>query len=214
MNPNDPEENPEAFQWMKESPEPNADYPPVQSPLHVKSNASSSSLEKQQIMGQSRPRPHRGNPSDPRQSGGWRNSPDHQQGGARRSITSESGSDGSNASHSLMQPGHRRERSDKKNNSSDGSYPVSPSRTSRPSLDTGHHRVGSVPKFGAWDESDPASGEGYTFIFEKMKKEKQSPAPPFSPVNPQASYYSNAQEKGRSSSRSKICCCLFSSGTD
>ncbi|KAE9450711.1 hypothetical protein C3L33_17385, partial [Rhododendron williamsianum] len=30
-----------------------------------------------------------------------------------------------------------------------------------------------VPKFGDWDESNPASAEGYTHMFEKVREEKQ-----------------------------------------
>lgn len=37
-----------------------------------------------------------------------------------------------------------------------------------------HHRAtSSIPKFGAWDEADPRSGEGFTAIFAKVKEEKQ-----------------------------------------
>ncbi|PON52174.1 RIN4, pathogenic type III effector avirulence factor Avr cleavage site [Parasponia andersonii] len=36
-----------------------------------------------------------------------------------------------------------------------------------------HHRAASIPKFGAWDVNDPKSGEGFTFIFDKLKEEKQ-----------------------------------------
>lgn len=38
---------------------------------------------------------------------------------------------------------------------------------------TQHHRATSIPKFGAWDVNDPKSGDGFTFIFEKLKEEKQ-----------------------------------------
>lgn len=39
---------------------------------------------------------------------------------------------------------------------------------------TQHHRAtSSIPKFGAWDEADPRSGEGFTAIFEKVKEEKK-----------------------------------------
>lgn len=30
----------------------------------------------------------------------------------------------------------------------------------------------AVPKFGEWDESDPASADGYTHIFNKVREEK------------------------------------------
>ncbi|KAL5773931.1 hypothetical protein ACOSP7_011488 [Xanthoceras sorbifolium] len=31
----------------------------------------------------------------------------------------------------------------------------------------------SVPKFGAWDDTDPTSGEGFTVILNKVKEEKE-----------------------------------------
>lgn len=34
----------------------------------------------------------------------------------------------------------------------------------------------AVPKFGEWDENDPASADGYTHIFDKVRKEKQDTA--------------------------------------
>ncbi|KAK4785896.1 hypothetical protein SAY86_002585 [Trapa natans] len=37
-------------------------------------------------------------------------------------------------------------------------------------------KVSTVPKFGAWDENDPASGEGYTHIFNKVREERQTEA--------------------------------------
>ncbi|KAH7569415.1 hypothetical protein JRO89_XS06G0157600 [Xanthoceras sorbifolium] len=49
------------------------------------------------------------------------------------------------------------------------------------------HRRASVPKFGDWDEMDPASGEGFTVIFDKLKEEKQIATANFLPVTAQAS---------------------------
>lgn len=73
-----------------------------------------------------------------------------------------------------------------------------------PICDEQHHRVASVPKFGAWDELDPKSGEGFTVIFNKVKEEKQA-ASQIAAVPTQSNYYSNAaQGHGRSSSRSKV----------
>ncbi|MCO5607131.1 hypothetical protein L7F22_061324 [Adiantum nelumboides] len=33
-------------------------------------------------------------------------------------------------------------------------------------------RASAIPKFGAWDEKDPTSGDGYTLIFSHARKEK------------------------------------------
>ena len=39
----------------------------------------------------------------------------------------------------------------------------------------GQNKEGTlVPEFGAWDVTDPKSGEGYTDIFRKIREEKQS----------------------------------------
>lgn len=112
MNPNDPEENPEAFMCMREG--------------YVNSNNSISSSEKQKNKGgHSRP------PAHPRNN--IITSSNQQKSGSHRSITSESGSERSGSDYSLMQPGHRRVRSDmkkKKNTSSDhGSNSFSTSGT-------------------------------------------------------------------------------------
>lgn len=116
MNPNDPEENPEAFKRMREG---------LESAVHVNSNNSVSSLEKHHTKGHySRP------PAHPRKSTTTSNNYQPKS-GSHRSITSESGSDRSGSDYSLMQPGHRRQRSDmkKKKNSSVGSNSFSPSVT-------------------------------------------------------------------------------------
>jgi hypothetical protein len=34
----------------------------------------------------------------------------------------------------------------------------------------------AVPKFGAWDENNPASAEGFTHIFDKVREERQTGA--------------------------------------
>ena len=34
-------------------------------------------------------------------------------------------------------------------------------------------RSAAVPKFGEWDETNPASAEGYTHIFNKVREERQ-----------------------------------------
>ncbi|KAK8515797.1 hypothetical protein V6N13_139236 [Hibiscus sabdariffa] len=48
-----------------------------------------------------------------------------------------------------------------------------------------HRRAPSIPKFGDWDENDPASCENLKAIFESVKEEKKSPSFPTSP--PQSS---------------------------
>ncbi|KAJ6999340.1 hypothetical protein NC653_010130 [Populus alba x Populus x berolinensis] len=63
-----------------------------------------------------------------------------------------------------------------------------------------HHRAASIPKFGAWDETDPRSGEGFTVIFNRVKEEKQIASTTFPSVPTQPG---SPRNKGNSSSRSK-----------
>lgn len=74
-------------------------------------------------------------------------------------------------------------------------------------------RVASVPKFGAWDETDPRSGEGFTAIFNKVKEEKQIAAAKF-PQVPVGQTVGQTGHGGRDSAglKSKVCMwiCLHS----
>lgn len=63
-------------------------------------------------------------------------------------------------------------------------------------------RAASVPMFGAWDERDPKSGEGFTVIFNKVKEEKQIAASTFPPVPAQPINQPNNQE---TNTKSKVC---------
>ncbi|KAF5746177.1 RPM1-interacting protein 4-like [Tripterygium wilfordii] len=40
----------------------------------------------------------------------------------------------------------------------------------------------SLPKFGEWDVNDPASAEGFTVIFNKVRNEKKTGGKPDSPA--------------------------------
>ncbi|XP_024989232.1 RPM1-interacting protein 4-like [Cynara cardunculus var. scolymus] len=51
-----------------------------------------------------------------------------------------------------------------------------------PADDIVSHRSASVPMFGAWDEKDPRSAEGFTVIFQKVKEEKHIAATKFPPI--------------------------------
>ncbi|GMP75660.1 hypothetical protein CsSME_00032664 [Camellia sinensis var. sinensis] len=64
----------------------------------------------------------------------------------------------------------------------------------------------SVPKFGAWDERDPKSGEGFTVIFDKVKQEKHIAAAKVPTMPPPPSNYMNSQKKN---TRSKVCIHVF-----
>ncbi|RVW45866.1 RPM1-interacting protein 4 [Vitis vinifera] len=129
INPNDPEENPEAFMFGRSEATP----------------------------------PHHLNPQKPPQKK------------TTRSINSESGSEKSNLDYSHLRK--KSQLSDGGSSSLSPSVP-GPSHTRLKSIgtpppDDHAHRVASVPKFGAWDETDPTSGEGFTVIFNKVKQERQ-----------------------------------------
>lgn len=58
-----------------------------------------------------------------------------------------------------------------------------------------------VPEFGAWDVTDPKSGEGYTAIFSEIRKEKQSATRHVPSKTPSLNNCSNIQNQcGRPSS--------------
>ncbi|KAG2684394.1 hypothetical protein I3760_10G075200 [Carya illinoinensis] len=192
INPNDPEENPEAFMYMgRGGLEMTADYRAVQAPSHLHVDSSTKSVspeEKQHIdQGHTSHRSHRRNPSD------------LQKNGNPRIIEFDSGSSlyRSKSDYSLMQqPSYRRKRSDnKKTPAADGVDCFSSTVAG----------ASSIPKFGAWNEADPKSGEGFTVIFNRLKEEKQTETSHF-PVEQQQqpSYHSNTERHERSSPRSKV----------
>ncbi|KAA8520162.1 hypothetical protein F0562_014418 [Nyssa sinensis] len=207
MNPNDPEENPEAFMSGRGGARSDGVSHAVQVPVQVNSDESMSA-EKRRIEGYKKQNDH------------WRSSSDHQKNGSRKSMTSESGSNNSNSDHSLLQPNHRRTRSDRKKSIGEANYnfvPMSPAPHrlrggSNPSEDMSYSSA-SVPKFGEWDERDPTSGEGFTLVFNKVKEEKQISAAKFPAVPPEPSNYSKSQKKN-TGSKSKVCCWFFSCGSN
>ncbi|KAL6281968.1 hypothetical protein ACE6H2_012897 [Prunus campanulata] len=213
-NPNDPEENPEAFKTM-------LDFQAAQPPYNGMSSSSTSRTltnpKADQTEGDAGHGAHRRKTSA----------------GSRKSNISESGSERSNSDYSLLQQQqsrHRRERSDRRKSSmassgtgSDHSS-TSHSQSKPKSTTSSHHshsdllshdthtRVASIPKFGDWDEKDPQSGEGFTYIFEQMKEEKKTASQfPIMPQIQAANHLNSANKRGKSSSKSKSksWCCLF-----
>ncbi|KAJ7946354.1 putative RPM1 interacting protein 4 [Quillaja saponaria] len=140
----------------------------------------------------------------------------------QRSVTSESNSDKSNSDFCLLPPSQEHTESNKKkcmtgeggissttrssfSLSIQGGQAVQKRSTSHPTDVKNHHKSPSVPpKFGAWDEEDPKSGEGFTVIFDKVKKEKEDAAARLPTPSP------NIQSKQEKSSflGSKLFCCL------
>ncbi|XP_028126346.1 RPM1-interacting protein 4-like isoform X1 [Camellia sinensis] len=192
MNPNDPEENPEAFMFGGR----------MGTGSDGVSNKSMS-LEKQHTEGLHQHKGHR------------RNTSDQQKSGSHRSVTSESGSEkSSNSDYSLLQQKHRHTRSTTRKKSTtevNNLGLASPGHdrlrsASNQLNDMSYGSAASVPKFGAWDERDPKSGEGFTVIFDKVKQEKHIAAAKVPTMPPPPSNYMNSQKKN---TRSKVCIHVF-----
>eukprot|EP00268_Persea_americana_P038479 TRINITY_DN3805_c1_g1_i1.p1 TRINITY_DN3805_c1_g1~~TRINITY_DN3805_c1_g1_i1.p1 ORF type:complete len:279 (+),score=59.14 TRINITY_DN3805_c1_g1_i1:319-1155(+) len=129
---------------------------------------------------------------------------------SRSSSSSHSGSDKTSSDYSLLKSHHHLHVHEGGNSSSGQAIFMKSGNARR---DEVPQRVASVPKFGAWDETDPRSGEGFTAIFNKVKEEKQIAAAKF-PQVPVGQTVGQTGHGGRDSAglKSKICCCLFSRG--
>ncbi|KAI3440181.1 AvrRpt-cleavage domain-containing protein [Psidium guajava] len=202
MNPNDPEENLEMFMFGRGGVEIDDDP------------RASDAFEQNISEGHRRVNLHRRTPSDRRKSTA-----------SRASVWSESGSEKS-SSDSRQNLSQRRARLDRRKGLTESSNSLSASVASvpkharqrsgsKPSGDS-HRRAPSIPKFGAWDETDPTAGESFTVIFNKVKEEKHNTSTNFPVVPPEPVTYSSNQKKqeSSSSSRSKICCCLCFGGRE
>ncbi|KAL6217751.1 hypothetical protein ACLB2K_010968 [Fragaria x ananassa] len=92
----------------------------------------------------------------------------------------------------------------------------SPSWEGKPSYESSHGTPGrsrlkprdespdkgaAVPKFGEWDENNPASADGFTHIFNKVREEKAGKVPG---TPPEPSYYTSRKPAGGDSAKS--CC--------
>ncbi|XP_019707831.2 NOI-like protein [Elaeis guineensis] len=72
------------------------------------------------------------------------------------------------------------------------------------------HRATLVPRFGFWDEKDPKSAEGFTVIFNRVKEEKHmaSTRLPTLPAKPIACPVGQ-NDYCHASSKSRMWCCLW-----
>lgn len=189
MNPNDPEENPEAFMFAGGGATGNDG-----------DNSDKVILAKKHQVEEWKPV--------------FPKTADRQKNVSRKSMTSESSSYKTNSDYS-QQSNNRHARSEQKNSSSERSNsfcppspgPTRPRNGYNPADNIASQRSASVPIFGAWDERDPKSGDGFTVIFEKVKEEKQIAAAKFPPVPQQPTNFSNSYNKKET--RAKKCCCFF-----
>ncbi|KAL0363199.1 UNVERIFIED_CONTAM: RPM1-interacting protein 4 [Sesamum calycinum] len=124
-----------------------------------------------------------------------------------KTVASESSSDKSPSDSSVtpvLRPSHRRKKSDRSKYTSYSHVPPSPGLNQS---DDFSPRAVSVPRFGQWDENDPRSAEGFTVIFNRVKEEKQIAAAKFPPVPLQN--FNNHQASQEKETKSKKCCGLF-----
>ncbi|KAM3328053.1 RPM1-interacting protein 4 isoform X2 [Capsicum galapagoense] len=187
MNPNDPEENPEAFAYRR------YDYVSINV-----SPAKKSAVETPQYH-----YGHRGKPS----AGSGQNKST----GSTSSKLEFFGDSQSISGFPVKQLARRQGTcgvTKNKNDRGNGFVLPSPNRLMKNSRNPSDDlSCSSVPKFGAWDEKDPKSGEGFTVIFNKVKEEKHTAAAKFPIVQPQSNIPSSHNHK--TNAKSKVFCCLF-----
>lgn len=153
------------------------------------------------------------------------NSPHHRYGGSsagdtpRRQARHSIGSDRS-TDHSPLHP-HSQARvggksigvsspSWERKAPSDGSQGLAPSTPGRSRLRSVNRgdspdRGPAVPKFGDWDETDPAAAEGYTQLFNLVREEKQSDT---GKVPTMPSEMSNSTTQKQANENTKGCSCF------
>ncbi|RDX58382.1 RPM1-interacting protein 4, partial [Mucuna pruriens] len=101
----------------------------------------------------------------------------HRSRGSSGGFTAEFGSEQTHYDHSVIHHSdHKRNRS--KGGTSVKSFSSSTHNNTHRSEsssfnDHTKHQATAIPKFGAWDVTNPKSGEGYTAIFSKIKEERQ-----------------------------------------
>ncbi|XAR60952.1 hypothetical protein NMG60_11034507 [Bertholletia excelsa] len=90
-------------------------------------------------------------------------------------------------------------------NSYDSSHGTPGRSRMRPSRgDETPDQSAAVPKFGDWDENNPASADGYTHIFNRVREERHTAASMSPNVSQQPSYSSMGKQKTHDDT--KICC--------
>ncbi|CAH2052582.1 unnamed protein product [Thlaspi arvense] len=89
-------------------------------------------------------------------------------------------------------------------NSYDGTGRSKPKPNVR--ADESPEKVTVVPKFGDWDENNPASADGYTHIFNKVREERSSGA------NVSGSSRTPTHTSSRSNPSNTFKCCCFGFG--
>ncbi|XP_062195806.1 RPM1-interacting protein 4-like isoform X2 [Phragmites australis] len=160
INPNDPAENPEAFSSAAPSPNRSEGRSAAPPPRHERRPSDAPPLS---------PNPYAG-------------SPYHRHGGGETPRRGGGGGGRTGGGYSVEQsPVHPYSHSSKADYSESGGYGLVANSVERSRAKGGSRgnetptRGSAVPKFGDWD-SNPASADGYTHIFNKVREEKQSQA--------------------------------------
>ncbi|KAK4268276.1 hypothetical protein QN277_024956 [Acacia crassicarpa] len=200
INPNDPEENPDLVLHNSSSadqhpPKPRAD---LKDPAGKQS--SKSSLELQRST-DGNPNNSFGSPARPGGHGGG--SADTRKKPARQSAGSEYSFERSPLHRQARTPGRDSPAWDGKN-SYENSHGT-PGRSRLKPVNRGDEtpdRGAAVPKFGDWDESNPASADGYTHIFNKVREERQGGAGNVPGTPPNRPYVRNKVDDDKAQS----CC--------
>ncbi|WOK96613.1 RPM1-interacting protein 4-like isoform X1 [Canna indica] len=181
INPNDPQENPEAFNENSAASNPKDEvhasredylHQPTQSPLRHGTGTHKSSTESSPLHRHGYQR-NSGEHSIERSP----HHPHYQVKAATRAGVSSPSRGPPEGGHTL--PGRSRMRTG-------GRGDETPEKGS------------SVPKFGEWDENNPSSADGFTGIFEKVREEKKH-GPAKSPMISTDMIYTNDQDGASSS---------------
>ncbi|KAG1330890.1 RPM1-interacting protein 4 [Cocos nucifera] len=191
INPNDPQENPEAF---------SKDIPPVQA-LPFSSGSDPEAPKPKDERRTSREGDHRRLTDSPLRHDALpqkstTNSPHHHYGDQpnssdppRRAGRTSGGSDSHSIERSPLHPHYQVKAVNRggvsspsweRKGSSEGIHGHSSNPAGRSRLKAGGRgdetpeKGSAVPKFGEWDENNPSSADGYTHIFNKVREEKQT----------------------------------------
>uniref|UniRef100_A0A1D1XNE7 RPM1-interacting protein 4 n=1 Tax=Anthurium amnicola TaxID=1678845 RepID=A0A1D1XNE7_9ARAE len=231
INPNDPEENPAAFNNRDELTEENHHETPKNS-RNLHNVGAPSSLDTRDKNGHVAQQFHREKHHHSKEGGSpvGRMKSTYQDFGYHRDNTdarrnrkndkinaSDSSTDGSNATRALMRSLESRAKKDlieQRYEFSPSSSPQQPTSRTQNNIrvETQHQRAVSVPKFGAWDATNPEGEAGFTLIFDKVKEEKQKGANKLPSVltTPSPARYSHDQEiSDRKAPRPKMFCCFM-----
>ncbi|XP_068660577.1 RPM1-interacting protein 4-like [Aristolochia californica] len=208
VNPNNPQENPDRFSEDKPSGSaiPGTSAPNVDPPLQASSAAARPKHERHSSREDGEFKKSTDSPVRP-------SSDSHRKGGRI------SGGSDRSIEQSPLHPHYQAKTPTRggvsspswdKRGSHEGSHglaPTTPGRSRLRSVET-TEKGAAVPKFGDWDEKDPASADGFTHIFNKVREEKQTGAA-MVPVVPTDSSYPNSRE--RDNPESTWYCCFWKS---